>query len=289
MSEILPKISIITPVYNRKDYIEQTILSVIGQNYPNLEYIIIDGGSDDGTVDILKKYDKKISYWISESDNGMYDALNKGFQKSTGEIMAWLNSDDLYHQGALLCVGSIFRDVKDIDWIIGNSCLLNSQGLCVKMNDSQKWSLNRIITGDYRWIQQENVFWRRNLWNKAGAGMNSSFKLAADFELWIRFFNYSSLYSVKTSFAGFRLHGQQLSISHLKQYEEEVFKIINSIDSDNLRRCIGKLLFSIVKRVDDNKNGFILFFKINIHMILKRINNYPSLIFYDFEENIWKK
>src|SRR6218665_2201901 len=99
-----PKISIVTPVFNRVEYLEQTILSVIDQGYPNLEYIVIDGGSTDGTLEIIKKYEDRIFYWTSEPDNGMYDAINKGFKKASGQIMAWINSDDLYHQPTLSTV-----------------------------------------------------------------------------------------------------------------------------------------------------------------------------------------
>ena len=286
---ILPKMSLITPTFNSGKYLEETIKSVISQNYPELEYIIIDGGSTDNTIEIIKKYSEYIKYWVSETDKGMYDAINKGFQKSTGEIMAWINSDDLYHTGALLSVGKIFNDIRDVEWIIGKSCLFNAEGQCVKMNDIQNWSYTRILTGDYIWIQQENVFWRRSLWNKAGAEMNILFKLAGDFELWNRFFNYSCLYSVQTSFGGFRLHGQQLSINQSKLYEDEVLKIFQQNKKNNLKIFTGKVLFSIIKSMGNRKNSLLLIIKLVIELFLKRINNYTSVIFYDFSENIWKK
>ena len=281
--------SLITPTFNSGKYLEETIKSVISQNYPELEYIIIDGGSTDNTIEIIKKYSEYIKYWVSETDKGMYDAINKGFQKSTGEIMAWINSDDLYHTGALLSVGKIFNDIRDVEWIIGKSCLFNAEGQCVKMNDIQNWSYTRILTGDYIWIQQENVFWRRSLWNKAGAEMNILFKLAGDFELWNRFFNYSCLYSVQTSFGGFRLHGQQLSINQSKLYEDEVLKIFQQNKKNNLKIFTGKVLFSIIKSMGNRKNSLLLIIKLVIELFLKRINNYTSVIFYDFSENIWKK
>src|SRR5688500_3818909 len=98
---MLPKISIITPTYNQGHFIEQTIQSVIEQDYPNLEYIIIDGGSTDDTLSVIKKYEKYISYWISEKDKGQSEAINKGFKKATGDVVNWLNSDDYYEPGVL--------------------------------------------------------------------------------------------------------------------------------------------------------------------------------------------
>jgi glycosyltransferase involved in cell wall biosynthesis len=286
---IYPRISIVTPTYNSGRYLEHTIQSIVSQNYPNLEYIIIDGGSTDNTIEIIKKYSDFVAFWVSEPDKGMYDAINKGFQKSTGEIISWLNSDDVYHNGALFCVGRIFIDLFDVEWIIGKSSLFNSDGQCVKMNNIEYWSKSRIFTGDYRWIQQENVFWRKSLYNKAGGQLNSSLRLAGDFELWMRFFKYTKLYSVQTSFAGFRLHGQQLSIMESKMYENEVLRVIEDHKMNNLSIIIGKFLFKIVSRIGDRKNNFLLIIKVIVQLFLKKINNYPAAVYFDFQENTWKK
>ena len=114
-----PKITIVTPNYNCEKYLEKTILSVINQNYPNLEYIIIDGGSNDSSIEIIKKYENYLTYWISEPDNGMYEAIQKGFDKSTGEIMAWINSDDMYHKNSFFTVADIFSNFKQVSWLTG--------------------------------------------------------------------------------------------------------------------------------------------------------------------------
>src|SRR5687768_13083798 len=104
-----PKISIITPSYNQGRFIEETILSVINQNYPNLEYIIIDGGSTDNTVEIIRKYEQHLAYWVSEKDGGQSEAINKGFKKATGDIVCWINSDDFFMPGALSKVADCFE------------------------------------------------------------------------------------------------------------------------------------------------------------------------------------
>ena len=118
--ENYPKISIITPTYNSVAFLEATIKSVIEQNYPNLEYIIIDGGSNDGTVEIIERYAEHLAYWISEPDKGMYDALQKGFDKSTGDILGWLNSDDLHFEWTLELIARLFTRFEQVDWLTSN-------------------------------------------------------------------------------------------------------------------------------------------------------------------------
>src|ERR1700674_971257 len=114
-----PRITLVTPVFNSVRYIEQTIQSVISQQYPNLEYFIVDGGSTDGTVDVILKYERELSGWTSEPDNGMYDALNRGFDRSSGGIMGWISATDKLHTNGLFVVGSIFSAFPDVEWITG--------------------------------------------------------------------------------------------------------------------------------------------------------------------------
>src|SRR5690606_11897786 len=113
------KISIVRPYFNRKTHLEEAIRSVLDQRYPNLEYIIIDGGSTDGSVDIIRKYETHLAYWVSEPDNGMYHAIQKGFQMSSGEIMGWLNSDDRLHTNSLFTLAEIFSQFSDVNWVQG--------------------------------------------------------------------------------------------------------------------------------------------------------------------------
>ena len=263
-----PKISIITPVYNRVGMIEQTIQSVISQDYPNLEYIIIDGGSTDGTVDVIRKYadneairledDKAIRQengesevpashlitsspnclikWLSEPDQGMYHAIMKGMAMATGDILAWINSDDMYHTNALHIVGQIFAQLPEVDWLTGTPTLYDAEGLCVKTFPTQYWSWERFKHGDFRWLQQESTFFRKSLFDRVG-GLNLDDRLAADFELWCKMFQHAKLYSVNTILGGFRQHGEQLSIEGQHRYEAEVRTICHTYGIRTSIRC----------------------------------------------------
>jgi glycosyltransferase involved in cell wall biosynthesis len=210
-----PRISLVTPVYNSAKYIEQTIQSVLGQNYPDLEYFIIDGGSTDGTVDIIRNYEAQISGWLSEPDNGMYDALNKGFARTSGEVMGWISATDQLHTGGLAVVGSVFRDLSEVEWITGRPTGFNDEGMTTVVLDLPHWSHFRFLAGANRYIQQESTFWRRSLWERAGSRMDSSRRNCADFELWVRFFRYAKLYPVDALIGGFRAHGDSLGFLDL--------------------------------------------------------------------------
>ncbi|WP_449537876.1 glycosyltransferase family 2 protein [Ferdinandcohnia sp. Marseille-Q9671] len=224
----IPKISIITPSFNQGEFLEQTILSVINQGYSNLEYIIIDGGSTDNSVDIIKKYKKYISYWVSEPDSGHADALNKGFTKSTGEIMAWINSDDILFPNTLDLISEIFRDNININWITGCPTLIDESGRVVSTKTVESWNRLKVLSGNYRWIQQESTFWRRNLWEKSGGYVNTNLKLAYDLDLWLRYFRYEKLYSINTLLGAFRLNNKQKSYNNMQEYLNEANNLLKS-------------------------------------------------------------
>ncbi len=265
----LPKISIITPVYNRVDMLEQTIQSVLSQGYPNLEYIIIDGGSTDGTVEIIRKYADKLTYWVSEKDNGMYHAIQKGMEHATGDVLAWLNSDDMYHTNALQIVGEVFATLPDVEWIVGTPTMYNAAGQCAKVFPSVRWSWKKFKSGRFRWIQQESTFFRRSLWEKAGGKLELNYKLAADFELWVRFFQYAQLHTVSTMLGGFRLHGAQLSINQTERYEQEVQTVCEQYGMCYKLCCVK--LMSIVNRLISER----------------RLYKLPALVIYDFDNKKW--
>jgi glycosyltransferase involved in cell wall biosynthesis len=218
-SDAWPRITLVTPVRNSAHYIEQTILSVIAQQYPNLEYFIEDGGSTDGTLDIIRKYESQLSGWASQPDNGMYDALNRGFARSTGELMGWISATDLLHTRSLFVVGSVFRALPSVEWITGRPTGFSGEGWPVGVNRSlRRWSRWRFLAGSNRYIQQESTYWRRSLWDRAGGQLDASRRDGSDFELWTRFFRYAQLYSVDALIGGFRVHPESLSLTQVEKY-----------------------------------------------------------------------
>lgn len=287
-----PKITIVTPVFNQVQLIEQTILSVLDQNYPNLEYIIIDGGSTDGTVDIIRKHESKLAYWVSEPDNGMYDAIQKGFNHSTGEIMAWLNADDMYHRGALFSIAEIFQTFPNVEWIEGLNTFWDNHpcgGRTLGVYPSRVFSKYEFLLGDYQWIQQESTVWRKSLWDKSG-GLNTKLKYAGDFALWLSFFKHTKKYNVDVLIGGFRnWNKKQKSKNGFDKYIEECNyilgnEIVSLQDRDIIKRYKKhKIINSIVSKIS---------FLSNFNLIESRFRakhfGYPPRIYYSFEESSFK-
>lgn len=214
------KISIVTPAYNSAKTIERTIQSLLNQNYPNLEYIIIDGGSTDNTVEIIKRYEDKLHYWVSEPDSGMYDALDKGFKQASGDILGWLNSDDMHNTWTLSLINQIFNDLSDVNWITSLMPLIrNVHGEIVEATVIPGYAKSAFMRGEYsgvssytiQRIQQESTFWRRSLWEEAGSYMDKSLKICGDLELWARFYQHTDLIGVRTPIGGIVKHNEQMS------------------------------------------------------------------------------
>jgi glycosyltransferase involved in cell wall biosynthesis len=221
-----PRVTVVTAVRNGAKYIEDTIRSIVSQGYPNLEYIVVDGVSTDGTLEVIRKYEKHLAWWVSQPDRGVYDALNTGFARSTGEIMGWLNASDLLHINSLFVVGSVFAGLSEVEWITGRPTGFNASGMTVRVEDLPRWSRYRFLAGANRYIQQESTFWRRSLWNRAGGSLNSSYRAAGDFDQWVRFFRHAKLYSVDAIIGGYRFHADSLSARDMDDYHRACDEVI---------------------------------------------------------------
>lgn len=219
-----PKISLVTPSYNQGQFLEKTIRSILDQGYPNLEYIIIDGGSQDDSKKIIKRYASQLKYWVSEPDKGQADAINKGFAHTTGEIMGWLNSDDVLMPGSLHLIAKIFTGLSQVEWISSTTQTLTKDGyihhvglrpvyfrICVEHGLQHGRGLG--------FIMQEGTFWRRSLWERTGARVSDLY-YGMDFDLWKRFAKEAFLLPVHTPLAGFRLNPNAKSRAVEKYYAE---------------------------------------------------------------------
>jgi glycosyltransferase involved in cell wall biosynthesis len=268
-----PRISLVTPVWNSAKYIEDTIQSVLVQNYPNLEYFIVDGGSTDGTLDIIRKYEKQITGWISEPDNGMYDAINKGFARTSGEIMGWISATDQLQLGGLKVVGSVFRDLPSAEWITGRPTILNDLGMTVQMSWEPRWSRFRFLAGANRAIQQESTYWRRSLWERAGSRVDSSRRNGADFELWVRFFRHAQIYPVDALIGAFRNHPDSLGMQHLEEcYRTHDQYIDAELDSVPFGRWL-RLFRRISRRIESVPKVNVAWKK----LVIDGLYNWPGL------------
>lgn len=220
-TEDLPRISVVTPSLNQSEFLDATLRSVLTQGYPNLEYVVIDGGSTDGSVDIIKRHEASLAFWVSEPDRGHADALNKGFARTTGQIMCWVNSSDMYYPWTFETVAQVFSQLPQIDWITGVPSMFDVLGRPRAVGSGMGVNVYDVLAGDYRSIQQESVFWRRSLWDRAGGHLDEGLVCAADFDLWLRFLRSAQLCSVDTLLGGFRVHGDRLGDGGDGLYERE--------------------------------------------------------------------
>jgi glycosyltransferase involved in cell wall biosynthesis len=232
----LPAISIVTPSFNRKRYLAKTMDSVLGQGYPRLEYVMVDGGSTDGSAELIERRAAELTWWVSEPDGGAWDAINKGFAHTSGEVMGWLGSDDLLMPWALSIVGEVFATFPQLEWLttlFPTAC--DELGRPIKSFYRDAYSSEAFFRGEnlpfagwpaVGFIQQESTYWRRSLWDRAGGRLDESLELAADFELWARFHRSGAeLYSVPVPLASFRVHGDQKSWN-LEPYVEEARAVL---------------------------------------------------------------
>ncbi len=204
MNASIPLVSIVTPSFNQARFLEATIRSVLAQDYPRIEYIVVDGGSTDGSVEIVKKYAGRLAWWISEPDKGQTDALNKGFARAEGEIFAWLNSDDTYQSNAVSSAVKFLSDHPEAGLVYGSANFINEAGDVIGRFASAQTDLRRLKQG-YVHIPQQASFFRGDLWRAVGP-LDPSFYFAMDYDLWVRIARRSQVKYVPQTWANFRLH-----------------------------------------------------------------------------------
>ena len=236
-----PRISVVTPSFNQGEFLEATLRSVMTQGYAGLEYVVIDGGSSDESVSIIERYDADLAYWVSEPDQGHAHALNKGFAQTTGEIMCWINSSDLYYPWTLATVAEIFSQLPEVDWITGAVSMFDVCGRPRVVASASGVNVFDFLAGHYRYcIQQESVFWRRSLWERAGGRLDQTLTYAADLDLWLRFFQWAPLYRVETLLGGFRVHDDRLGKAGDDLYGREAEELHSRFVSGFDRRSLAR-------------------------------------------------
>lgn len=242
-----PLISIITPSYNQVAFIEYTIRSVLRQDYPRIEYIVIDGLSDDGSVDVISKYDSQIAYWVSEQDEGQSHAIQKGIEISKGEIICWINSDDLFFPGAIRKVVSHFKNNPQVEWLIGGACVIDRYNTIVKtgfgaLTLGVRPSFKRLLYYHMDGIFQPAVFWKRRLYDKVG-GIDPSLQFIMDRDLFIRFSREGKYGLLPEVVSAFRSYAENKSntIQHIR--EKECDLIAKKYASTNTPYPLRRMLY----------------------------------------------
>jgi hypothetical protein len=217
-------VSIITPSFNQEKYLEDTIQSVLGQDYPNLEYIIVDGASTDGSVDIIRKHENQLAWWASEKDSGQAEAINKGLSHATGEIVAWLNSDDTYLPGALSAVVKTFEENPDVALAYGNMLAVNENGETINILHYDQLNLEDLLC--FQIIGQPAVFFRRGALEKAGH-LDSTYHFLLDHHLWLRIAMQGRILHVDQTWAAARYHAEAKNRARAAEFGQDAFRILD--------------------------------------------------------------
>ncbi len=199
-----PLVSIVTPSYNQARYLEETICSVLGQTYPHIEYLLIDGGSTDGSLEVIQRYAPRLAYWVSERDHGQTEAINKGFARAKGDILAWLNSDDTYQPQAVAEAVAFLQEHPEAGMVYGDASLIDEGGQVIGRFPAAQTDYRRLRRG-YVHIPQQAAFFRAALWRKVGP-LDPTFYFAMDYDLWVRLARLASVCYHPRLWANFRLH-----------------------------------------------------------------------------------
>lgn len=236
---MLPRVTIITPSYNQAAFLEQTIQSVLDQGYPNLEYFVIDGASTDGSIDIIRKYAPHLNWWISEPDQGQADAINKGFAKASGEIVAWLNSDDYYLPGGIHAAVEALQ--ANLEWglVYGDVWAVDEANRPLNLLRYRNWTLDDLMC--FNIIGQPAVFMRRSAWQQAG-DLDGRFHYLLDHQLWLRIAMHVPICYVPHTWAAARYHARAKNFAQAAAFGRDAYEIVAWMRSQpGLAERLGKI------------------------------------------------
>ncbi len=219
----MPLVSIVTPSYNQADYLEQTICSVLEQDYPHIEYMVVDGGSTDGSVEIIKKYEDCLAWWVSEPDDGQSDAIDKGFRRAKGEIIAWLNSDDIYLPGTIKKAVDALQSNPSLAFVYADLRSINARGEHVNTIRYSQFALEDLLA--FHIIGQPTVFMRRSFLDQAGL-LDTSYDYLMDHHLWLRLATQAPFMYVPQEWAAARIHPTAKNVSGVEVYGVEAYRIL---------------------------------------------------------------
>lgn len=235
-----PLVTIVTPSFNQAPFLPATIESVLGQDYPAIEYIVIDGGSTDESVAIITRYADRLAAWRTEPDSGQTEAINKGFALAHGEILAWLNSDDVYRPGAVRQAVAYLQAHPDVGMVYGDADYIDEEGRDIGRFPAAATDYRRLRRG-YVHIPQQSAFFHARLWRMLGP-LDPSFYFAMDYDLWVRIASVSPIRYTGRRWAGFRLHGTGKTLVAADQCWPEMIRVHLRLGGSRLSTIYAKFL-----------------------------------------------
>ncbi len=227
----LPSFSVITPSYNQASYLKKTMDSVLSQDIPGMEYVVIDGGSTDGSAELIRSYADRLSGWVSEKDRGQADAVNKGAARTTGEVIGWLNSDDLYLPGAARKALCYLAEHPEIDAVYGDVLSIDGNGQLINVMRFSQYTAEDLMT--FRVISQPGVFFRRSAWERAG-GLDLSYSYLLDHHLWLKMITYGKFAYLPEPLAAARFHADAKNRAHAGDFGKEAYRLADWLLTDPL-------------------------------------------------------
>lgn len=272
-----PVVTIVTPSYNQADFLEKTIRSVLEQDYPNVEYLVIDGGSNDGSVEIIEKYARRINWWVSEKDNGQADGINKGLQRASGEIIAWLNSDDFYMPGAISNAVQALQSNPAAGFVYGDLQVVNKAGEITNLLTYGDWGLKGLM--EFKIIGQPAVFMRRQVLESAGY-LDPDYHFLLDHHLWLRMAMHAGMKYIPQLWAGEHYHAASKNLAHAAEFGAEARRIVDWMSAEPRLKDILQQDRRKIEAGAERLNAFYLFdaqeYKKSLQAYWRSLRSHPA-------------